>query len=324
MLRGPGVPVAPLGSMGMRVTKRGFGVLAGVLVIALAGVVIATRGDACCPVQPPASIRANPQVAPFEGLGVWVDIYDSEAWADPSAAVADMAAHGVRTLYLQTSNFSRPSAFVNPAGVAAFLDVGASAGVQVVAWYLPGLQDVATDASRAQAAIDLQTPAGNRFDGFALDIESRVVKDPVLRTRRLLELSAMLRTAAGQSYPLGAIVPSPAGLRRVGWWRGFPWTRLAQTFDAVMPMTYFTFRTSSEAGAQAYATKAIHLVRTWVGNDRVPIHLIGGIAQDATTDATQGFVQGADAQGVLGVSYYTWPGITDEQWGALAQVTGGG
>jgi len=40
----------------------------------------------------------------YRGLGSWVDIYDSKAWKDPSAAIADMASHGVRTLYLETSN----------------------------------------------------------------------------------------------------------------------------------------------------------------------------------------------------------------------------
>ena len=129
---------------------------------------------------------------------MWVDLYDEAAWADPVAAVADMAAHGVRTLYLETSNADRSSAFVDEAGVSAFLDAGAADGVQVVAWYLPNLQDIATDASRSEAAIAYATAAGNRFAGFALDIESAAVSDATLRTRRLLELSGALRAAAGR------------------------------------------------------------------------------------------------------------------------------
>lgn len=304
----------------MRVSKAFSLLLVGVVTIGVVGAVIVNRGQACCPVKRVAAIRRHPVVGPYQGLGVWVDLYDSRAWADPGAAVRDMASHGVRTLYLETSNFSRPSALVDPSGVEAFLDAAAGAGVQVVAWYLPGFRDVAIDASRALAAIDLTTPAGNRFTGFALDIESPAVRDVTTRTRRLLQLSATLRASAGGAYPLGAIVPSPAGMQRSGFWQGFPWTKLARTYDTIMPMTYFTYRTHGEVGAQSYAAKAIHLVRTWVGNDEVPIHMIGGIAQDASTAETQGFVRGVQAQGLIGASYYTWPGITDGQWAALAQV----
>ena len=103
-------------------------------------------------------------------------------------------------------------------------------------------------------------------------------------------------------------------------WPGFPWASLAQTYDAILPMTYFTFRVHGLEDARAYAATCIRLVRTWVGNDLVPIHMIGGIAQDATTEETSGFVQAVRTYGLLGGSYYTWPGITDEQWSALATI----
>ena len=142
------------------------GILAVALVVAL---VVAWRsaGGGPGPDRPsPAAIRADPATGPFQGLGVWVDLYDETAWADPAAAVADMAAHGVRTLYLETSNADRSSAFVDEAGVSAFLDAGAADGVQVVAWYLPNLQDVATDASRSEAAIAYATAGGQPVRGL--------------------------------------------------------------------------------------------------------------------------------------------------------------
>jgi hypothetical protein len=300
------------------------GILAVALLLALAVAWRSAGGGASSERPSPAPIRADPATGPFQGLGVWVDLYDESAWADPAGAVADMAAHGVRTLYLETSNADRSSAFVDESGVSAFLDAAAADGVQVVAWYLPNLQDLSTDASRSEAAIAYSTPAGNRFQGFALDIESAAVRDAALRTRRLLELSASLREAAGDTYPLGAIVPSPRGMQiHAGYWPGFPWTSLAQTYDVILPMTYFTYRTHGEAGARAYASTAVGLVRRWVGNHGVPIHVIGGLAQDATTEETTGFVQAVTERRVIGASYYTWPGITDGQWAALAQVPSG-
>ena len=194
-------------------SRRTFPLVAGALVLALVVALVLTRAGADDHSQAatPTPIRVDPAIGPFQGLGVWVDLYDDAAWADPAGAVADMAAHGVRTLYLETSNSNRDAAFVNEAGVTAFVDAGAADGVQVVAWYLPGFVDVPTDLSRSQATVDFVTPAGNRFTGFALDIESQDVKDVALRTRRLTELSDALRAGAGPDYPLGRSCPRPKG-----------------------------------------------------------------------------------------------------------------
>ena len=127
-------------------------------------------------------LRQHPNIGPFQGMGVWVDLYDDAAWADPAAAVADMAANGVRTLYLETSNFNRSFPFVDKQGVAAFVDAAHDDGVQIVAWYLPGFVNVGQDATRSKAAIRFRTDAGNGFDGFALDIENPDVADVSVRT----------------------------------------------------------------------------------------------------------------------------------------------
>ena len=35
------------------------------------------------PAEP--ALRQHPNIAPFQGMGVWIDIYDDSAWADPFA-----------------------------------------------------------------------------------------------------------------------------------------------------------------------------------------------------------------------------------------------
>src|SRR5579859_3338794 len=74
--------------------------------------------------------------SPFRGLGTWVDIYGTE-WADPEAAVAAMAQHGVKTLYLETGNYSHPAPVYRPAEAGRFIDAAHAAGMRIVAWYLP-------------------------------------------------------------------------------------------------------------------------------------------------------------------------------------------
>lgn len=291
-----------------------------VTVIAIAFLVPRGAGDAASG----PLVRPHPATAPFEGLGVWVDIYDAAAWADPPAAVADMVAHGVHTLYLQTSNADRSTSIVFPDAVGSFLDAAREAGIAVVAWYLPHLTDPATDRARALDAIGSSSPEGARFDGFALDIESGAVHDPARRSQRLVRLSREIRDEVGPGYPLGAVVPSPVRLRDdLAYWPAFPWHDLSLTYDAILPMTYFTFRAHGPAASKAYVDDAIAEIRRGVGSDAVPIQVIGGLASDASTAETLAFVRAVRDAHVLGASWYSWPNVTAEQWQALGRISNG-
>ncbi len=252
---------------------------------------------------------------------MWIDIYDASAWADPSGTVSAIAAHGVRTLFLQTSNYDRGSSFVFPEQVNEFVDAAHADGVMIVAWYLPGFAHTKIDLKRSVAAIQDQTPAGNRFDGFGLDIEATVVRDPAARTAALLSLTSQLRRAAGPTYPLGAIVPLPQRIEGDGnYWPGFPFADLAAAYDAILPMTYFTYRVSGCDAVHAFVARSIDIVRKQVGSDRVPIHVIGGIAQDSTPAETRCFAQAVRERGVIGASDYTFPGVTARMWSALQTI----
>jgi hypothetical protein len=256
---------------------------------------------------------------PYRGLGTWIDIYDHDVWQHPTRSVRRMAAHGIRTVYLQTSNYNRNQPFVHRDGVEAILDAAQEHGLEVVAWYLPGFADVQTDLQRVMRSIRLRTKTGNRFDSFALDIESPEVRRPIVRTRRLLRLSAEIRRRAGTGYPLGAIVASPHRLVRTDpyFWPGFPWRRLAETYDVMLPMTYYTYRVRGPREAAWYTAQNVNIIRHETAGMRVPIHVVGGISFDATGAETQGFVHTVQAKHVIGASYYTFPGITLDQWKAL-------
>jgi hypothetical protein len=260
--------------------------------------------------------------APYEGLGTWIDIYDTEVWEHPVHAVRSMAAHGIRTIYLQTSNYNRGRPFVYPEGVEAIVDAAHRRGLEVVAWYLPGFRDLPTDLHRTLRSIRFQTRAGNRFDSFALDIESSEVRRPSLRTARLLRMSAAIRRAAGAGYPLGAIVASPHRLVRTDphFWPRFPWRRLADTYDVFLPMTYHTYRVQGPRAAAWYTAQNVQIIRRQTSGLKVPIHVVGGISFDATGPETQGFVHTVLERDVIGASYYTFPGISLDQWKALSAL----
>jgi hypothetical protein len=262
--------------------------------------------------------RASPEV--YRGLGTWIDLYDV-AWRHPGTAIRRMRIRGVETLYLETSNFSRGRMMVFPDGVRRFLDAAHRNGVSVVAWYLPGLRDLALDVHRSLGAIRYRTPLGNAFDSFALDIESDAVARPVHRTRRLLSLSGRLRAVVGSSYALGAIIPSPRRLQADAlYWPHFPYQRLADVYDVFLPMTYFTFRVSGRFGARWYTAGNIDIIRQQTEDRSVPIHVIGGIGGDATKGETAGFVDAVRGRRAIGGSYYTFPITRPADWSKLGRL----
>jgi hypothetical protein len=256
-------------------------------------------------------------VAPFRGLGAWVDIFDDAGWADPAGTVATMASLGVRTLYLETCNYRCKNALHREDVMGGWIDSAHANGMRVVAWYLPDFDALGRDLQRSMAAIDFRTASGQAFDGFALDIEARVVTPVAKRNARILELSRKIRAQAGRRYPLGAITPP--------WfyeWGGpFPYRGLANTYDAFLPMSYFSGRTNSAQGARVNTSRDIEVIRQGTGSNKTPIHAIGGIADKLNEKETGAFVRTALRRNAIGVSLYDYFTSGPEDWRQLARAT---
>jgi hypothetical protein len=206
--------------------------------------------------------------------------------------------------------------------LGSFVDAAHAAGIRVVAWYLPAFTDPGQDARRALAAIRFRSARGERFDSFALDIESSVVHPVAVRNARLLALARALRNAAPAGYPLGAIIPSPVGMQRhPHYWPHFPFAGLARMFDTFLPMAYFTYYARTPAAAYAYARDVVVAIRSETGRADIPIHLIGGIASRAPVAAVSSFVQAASDCGVHGLSLYAFFQTSNAEWARLRGAT---
>jgi hypothetical protein len=265
-----------------------------------------------------ASVSA-PQRSPYAGLGTWLDIYATPSWRDPRQEVAAMARVGVRTLYLQTGNYEQRDDLVRRHVLGSFLDAAHAVGIRVVAWYLPSFLYPAQDTRRALAAIRFRSAKGERFDSFALDIEASLVRSVPLRTERLLRLSARLRSAAGHHYRLGAIIPSPVGIRRhPTYWPRFPYRQLARAYNVFLPMAYATDRHIHGIRAtRAYDAADIAIIRARTGRPHVRIHLIGGIANKMGPRETAGFMRAVADCEPVGYSLYDFPLTSRAAWTAL-------
>jgi hypothetical protein len=256
-------------------------------------------------------------VSAYRGAGAWIDQYDADVLDDPFPALSEMKARGVRTVFLETGSWKLPRNldFRDRQGVELTIDQAHGLGMKVVAWYLPGLDDVALDMRRTRAALALRTLRGGSFDGFAVDIESQRVRPLVLRNAALLRYSRALRRAAGTDYALGAVVPDQRSTTiSPGLWPGLPYAALAGVYDVFLPMAYSTYRGHGSSFAYGYARANVEFLR---GATRRPVHLIGGIDPLLLPSEPAAIVRGALDGGAIGVSFYDFAGAQDATWRAL-------
>ena len=160
-------------------------------------------------------------------------------------------------------------------------------------------------------------------DGVAVDIEVRDVGDVTLRNRRLISLSRGLRRALpGQR--LGAVVMPPVLLDVVnpGYWPGFPWRELAQSYDVWLPMSYSTerLRDSGWRDGYRYTVENVRRLREHLGRPRAPVHTISGLADRLTRADLEGTVRAVVETGAVGASLYDWRSTGAVAWPFLSPL----
>jgi hypothetical protein len=302
------------------------------LVVALA---LAAAAGACDsssePSGVPERILAPGELAPYEGLGTWVDVYDYVPAFQPEGqppavtpeSVDDMAALGVRTLYLQAAQDDdrSPEDTVDPELLGRFLRRAHRNGIAVVAWYLPRFADVDGDLRRIRAVRGFR--AGNdRFDGLALDLEfTEDVPDVPARNQALLDLSRRVRELVGDDEAVAAIVLEPVLLEVVNpfFWPDFPWERIRRDYDVWMPMSYWTNRNTDSGYREgfAYTDENVRRLRRNLDDDDAIVHTIGGIGDGATAADYEGFVRASKEGQAIGWSVYDFNTVSSSAWPRL-------
>jgi hypothetical protein len=281
-----------------------------------------------------AAALALPAIAPtadaapghgsYDGLGAWVDIYDSGLMSSPVATVENLSERGVRTVYVETSNWQQGTSVVRRRAIGRMIDAAHARGMALVTWYLPDFRNVRRDLHRSKAAIKLRSPDGDRPDSFALDIESSAVGDVGKRNRRLRRLSRKLRRIAGPDYALGAIIPSPRGMRFApSYWPGFPYDALDRRYDVFLPMAYSTYHEddgySGREGVRRYTAQNVNILRREAG-ENVPIQIVGGIANRLSRDEAEGFADAVLDKRILGGGLYDVATMGNGDWEGLESL----
>jgi hypothetical protein len=272
---------------------------------------------ALAPPMPPAVQPSGPVA--YSGSGAWIDRYDFNVLPAPELVVSDMAAHGVKTVYVETGSWKVPRGVdvVAPRQTSALIAAAHAHGMKIVGWYLPGFRDLRTDWRRMRAALAFQTPDGQRFDSVALDIEATLLNPIARRNAALLELSRRLRDLAGADYPLGAIVPDERSATVAGGlWPHFPYAAVARYYDVFLPMAYSTMnRARGAAGVYAYTKANVRFLKR--ATER-PVHLIAGLTGSMSADEQAAATVAARDAGAIGVSLYNYRFYNPGSWLALS------
>jgi len=270
------------------------------------------------PAQAPSRPAAG-SIEPYLGLGTWVDVYDWSHYKNSTPVVGpdqvdQMAAAGVQTLYIQTTKHDAPSDILEPELLLPIIERAHRHGIEVVAWYLPTLEDPGNDLRKLVASASLDV------DGIAVDIEARNVRDVNERNRRLIEFSS----AARQMLPdrvIGGIVLPPVLLEVVNpnYWPSFPWREIAPFYDVWQTMGYWTDRTwaSGQRDAFSYTVENVRRLRNNLGLPDALVHPVGGIGDETNDADLEGFLRAAVEQRAIGGSIYDWRTTKPEAWGRL-------
>lgn len=211
------------------------------------------------------------------GYGVWVDMFDYSSYnrgETPPVTVQDldeMAANGVRTIYLQAARADTDISTQETFGLqdkwllARWLIGAHERGIAVVAWYSPRWQSDESDIRRVKL-LDAFNVLGHRFDGIAINIEWR---DDALtaaeQNKRLINFSKIAKLSVGE--PLAAVVPSPVQLEVTNrdYWPNFPWKDMSDIYDVWLLKSYWSFHTDDYGDGYSHYYESVKRLRSHLG-----------------------------------------------------------
>jgi len=260
---------------------------------------------------PPPPPPAAPALSVPTGKGMWIWQPQYADGGDPASIVAHAQAAGLTHIYVRTgSSVDGPTVgFLD-----ALLPVAHAAGLKVIGWDFPYLDDPALDADRAIDEILYTLPAtGDRLDGFSADIETPY-EGVALTPEAAATYGQIIRDAVGPDYPLIATVPRPSPARQ----RDYPYAEVTASFSAIAPMVYWINGPPVDPTIEALSFLA------QFGKPVMPVGqaydggLEGGPPGTPTYHDLEVYMEVANENGASGVSFWSWQHASDEMWAAIA------
>jgi hypothetical protein len=252
----------------------------------------------------------GPIWAPVAGKGMWLTL-GTIAGSDPAFLAEAARRDGITHLYLEAA--ISPLGFHGRLAVGPLIDAAHRAGLRVIAWVFPYLQDIAADVALTRRVAAFRTGSGQRFDGIAADLETNVTLAGVRA------YSQLTRLYLGPSYLLVGVTYPPQSSP------SYPFAEVAPRYDVLAPMDYwhetqtrfgldYGHMAYGEEYGRRYALDSIDGIRRLA-----PGALVAPIGQtfddfgrlemgpNAPSAAEiRGFLDGAKEGGAIGVSFFQW------------------
>ncbi len=282
----------------------------------IARVAVAAATDAVT--RPPFTTETTAPVAPSPpnikgglpvGKGMWIWLPEKADGGNPQAIVARAQRVGLTHIYVRTG--SSKMGFHGAPFLDALLPVAHAAGIRVIGWDFPYLDDIGADVARAHQAIHYTTPSGDRIDAFAADIELRSMGVNI-SPATASQYGVSLRDAVGFGFPLIAVVPRPSQ-----YLLSYPYENVVTAFDAIAPMIYWM---GNDPAA------VVNMTWDRLGPLGKPIMPVGQAYDGFAEGGPQGipspamlqrFMDAAAYRGATGVSFWSWQHANQPAWDTL-------
>jgi Putative peptidoglycan binding domain len=234
-------------------------------------------------------------VGPFDGTGIWIWYVSRSSGGDPAAILAQARDHGVRTVFVKSSDGTGWWSQFSPALVSALK----SAGLRVCAWQFAYGSRPSTEAALGIRAA--QTGA----DCLVIDAESSY-EGKYAQAQTYL---SALRAGLGVRYPLAL-----AGFPYVDYHPAFPYSVFfgADGAQANLPQVYWKAIGTS-------VDQAIAHTYMWNGIYGRPIFPLGQLYDDPSPRDILRFRELARAHGSTGLSWWSWQSASARGWASIVE-----
>jgi hypothetical protein len=248
---------------------------------------------------------------PIAGKGMWIWLFDQVEGGNPNRIVERARAMGLTHIYVRSS--SSRSGLKWLGDINKIVPTAHRAGLRVIAWDFPTLDNPAADVARLVRVLDHRTPGNQTVDGIAVDLET-----PSEGVRLTKGGARYLAIRLEQLRPnrFRVLVPPRPSKNTM---RFYPY-EITTHFDAVAPMVYWINRhpVPDVLGAMQYLKR--------FGKPIAPI----GQAYDARAEGgppgppapylLEQFMDTARRLGAVGVSFWSWQHATRAQFQAIAST----
>jgi len=275
----------------------------------------------------------NPVTHQVNGKAIWIPVSGKGMWftnylahhSNMSALVAAAKLAGITHLYVEVA--ITQYGFFGENTLDRLVPVAHAAGIAVIAWVYPNLNNIAADVRMTQAVADYVTKAGDRVDGIATDVEE--VDD----TASVFSYGQLVRALLGPDTLLVAAVYHPFAEPF------YPYAAIAASWNVIAPMDYWhsrRYHSYSIVDVERFVSDSITTIRAaMVGLGTtilLPVEELGQTYdmyssdgtgnQDAPTFAEiTADMQTAHALGCIGVSFFEWQTATQAEWTSIRQFS---